>query len=168
MPDTVEPRTFTIAERARNTIFGILEESGVDPEILDERGDSELTLQELTNTMARVWVMYAKAAAFKEEWVRELEVRKQAKDALSARAYEEASVSLGPKSTETAKKNWIIQNKADVVAQQEQVMEAQYMVGQANVAANTLKMRCDMLQSINKTKVAELQNLHVHLREQEE
>jgi hypothetical protein len=157
-----DPVSGAINERARAALLGIMRESGINPEEL-EQGDGELGPNELANLMGRVWAMHARAAAYEEQWRHELELRKRDGEAVYARAYFVAAERLGKGATETAKRNYIVENSPDVTGGEERVFEADYMTSMAKAARRSIEFRIDMLQSINKLKVSELDRLHVHL-----
>lgn len=153
----------TINARADRMLLSILEDAGISREHFEAVvAGRELSLVELAELMASAWAVHARVAAREEEWATEVESRKRTLEAAGARSYVEASSAL-PKGTETAKRNWIVSNCANVVTLEESVAEADYLARMHRAARKSLEQRCDMLQSINKLKVAEMSRLGINI-----
>lgn len=163
-PTTMDQAHAAVSAQAKSTMLGILAECGVDRGEFESVNDGELQIAELSKVMGRIWVTHARAAALEEEWRKALEARKHESEALFARSYFLAAETLGKGATETAKRNWIVENKSEVVAAEEKIREAEYMTSMVKAARRSIEIRVDMLQSLNKLKVSEMERLHVHLR----
>jgi len=155
-----------VVEQSRRILRGMLEACGVDVDRFDAMADSDIGLGELSETMGKIWTMFARACSIEEEWQKKLEILEQDKEAVYARAYAEAILETGPKSTETAKKNWIVENFDEMGDINTEIIEIKYMKGQAKAARKALEIRCNMLQSMNKLKLTEMERMHIHLNTQ--
>jgi len=151
-----------LSAQSRATLMGFLGQCGVDIMEFEGVSDGDVSIAGLNSIMGRIWTMHARACALEEEIKRKIELIKQEMESLFARAYSEASIAL-PKGTETAKKNWIRENKPGLRNLEDRIIASEYLNGMAKAARKALETRSSMLQSINKLKVSELDRLHVHI-----
>jgi hypothetical protein len=153
-----------VHSRADRMLLSILEDAGIPREHFEaiSAGGADVSLEELAGMMEGAWAVHARVAAREEEWATEVEDRKRTLEAEGARAYVEATGAL-PKGTETAKRNWIVSNCANVTALEGRVAEADYLRRMHKAARKSLEERCDLLQSINKLKVAEMSRLGINV-----
>jgi len=153
-----------VHSRADRMLLAILEDAGIPREHFEAVavGGGDITLDELAGLMEGAWAVHARVAAREEEWAAEVDDRKRVLEAETARAYVEATGAL-PKGTETAKRNWIVSNCLNVTALEARVAEADYLNRMHKAARKSLEQRCDMLQSINKLKVAEMSRLGINI-----
>lgn len=158
---TLEGQDRAISEvqrRADEMLASILLDAGIPPEQFEAAlQGQELSVSELARMMGTAWAAHARVAARTEEWVRESESRERAYNVAYAREYFLAA-KANPKATEAAKKNWIISNSSEIGELEAGVAEAQYLAAIHKASRKSLEVRCDMLQSVNKLKVAEWNN----------
>jgi len=164
MPNSANDPLRVVSEQARGTLLRMLEECGIDTERFEGLADSELSLEELSNTMGKVWAFYGRACSIEEEWKKKHETLKLDREGVFARAYAEAAMAAGPKSTETAKKNWIVENWTELGEIDRQIIEIEYLMGMMKAARKALEFRCNMLQSVNKLKITEMEKIHFESR----
>jgi len=154
-----DPSFRQASEAAKLTLHAVLRECGVDIDRFEGPADSELQIEDLQNLLGRAWTMLARASSLKEQWRKKLAEREEDYELQFANAYSKAGEELPPKATETAKKNWIIQNDSSVKERKGAVAEAKYLVGMCESAVKSLETRCHMLQSINKLRITEMERL---------
>jgi len=160
------PKFTQMVIQSMGVMLAILRHCGVDEEKFMANADSDIPIMELKKVMGSVWVMHARASALVKQYLKKIAEEKKALESVYASAYSEASVSM-PKATETAKKNWIIENFPNIVESERSINDFEYMVGMCDAARKALEIRSVMLQSVNKLTVSELEHLHVHLDEGE-
>ncbi len=163
LPAGMDPLHPAMSERSRAVLHALLADCGVDIESFDGSLDAGVSLADLKERMGVIAAMIGRASSMKAEWERELESREIEFDGAFADAYFEASEALGPRATEGAKKNWISTHSPSVVTLREKVADAKYMIAQCKTTVKVLEFRANMLQSINKTEIAELERMHIHM-----
>lgn len=147
-----------IQKRADEMLTSILLDAGIPPEQFEAAlSGQEIPVSELARMMGTAWAAHARVAARTEEWARESDSRERAYNVAYAREYFLAA-KANPKATEAAKKNWVISNSTEIGELEANVAEAQYLAAIHKAARKSLEVRCDMLQSLNKLKVAEWNN----------
>lgn len=153
----------TFSEQACGMIAEILTECGVDTARYLAHGDGGLDGQELRNAMGSVAIQHARAASMEKVLLRQQENVQESYDRLYATAYFNADSVLGPKATEAKKNNWVKLNAPEITEIQTDLAQTRFLTSMCGVARKSIEIRVNMLQSINKLNVSEMENLHAHL-----
>jgi multidrug resistance efflux pump len=128
-----------------------------------QEGDVNIEIADLENRMGMAWASLARISAMEEEARHSCAVLRGQIEQENAMAYEQIAASM-PKATETAKKNAILTQHGDIARAEERILELDHRTALLKGIRHALEIRVDMLQSINKLKVCEMDRIHAHLR----